>query len=95
MRSACSTATYPRHLALRRLNARYCLPYYKDNSQQSKKLNEMNLDDTLKLTEEHEPAAVQNNGASLRREGFLKRLANVSDVKSDMNWEDVMPTGER
>ena len=55
----------------------------------------MNLDDTLKLTEEHEPAAVQNNGASLRREGFLKRLANVSDVKSDMNWEDVMPTGER
>ncbi|KAI0743539.1 transcription regulator [Daedaleopsis nitida] len=67
----------------------------KDDSQQSKKLDEMDLDDILNRAEQHETVADQNEGASLGGEGFLEQFANVSDVKNDMNWEDIIPLEER
>ncbi len=67
----------------------------KDDSQQSKKLDEMDLDDILNRAEQHETVAAQNEGASLGGEGFLEQFANISDVKNDMNWEDIIPVEER
>ncbi|KAH9892574.1 SNF2 family N-terminal domain-containing protein [Cubamyces lactineus] len=67
----------------------------KDDSQQSKKLDEMDLDDILNRAEHHETVAAQNEGASLGGEGFLEQFANISDVKNDMNWEDIIPVEER
>jgi chromodomain-helicase-DNA-binding protein 1 len=67
----------------------------KDDSQQNQKLDEMDLDDILKTAEQHETMAANNEGASLGGEGFLAQFANVSDVKNDMNWEDIIPLEER
>ncbi|KAI9062898.1 hypothetical protein FKP32DRAFT_760582 [Trametes sanguinea] len=67
----------------------------KDDSQQSKKLDEMDLDDILNRAEHHETVAAQGEGASLGGEGFLEQFANISDVKNDMNWEDIIPVEER
>ena len=67
----------------------------KDDSQQNQKLDEMDLDDILKTAEQHETMATNNEGASLGGEGFLAQFANVSDVKNDMNWEDIIPLEER
>ena len=67
----------------------------KDDSQQNQKLDEMDLDDILKTAEQHETMASNNEGASLGGEGFLAQFANVSDVKNDMNWEDIIPLEER
>ncbi|KAI0823634.1 transcription regulator [Trametes gibbosa] len=67
----------------------------KDDSQQSKKLDEMDLDDILNRAEHHETVAASNEGASLGGEGFLEQFANISDVKNDMNWEDIIPAEER
>ncbi|EMD37878.1 chromodomain-helicase DNA-binding protein [Gelatoporia subvermispora B] len=68
----------------------------KDDSQQSKKLDEMDLDDILNRAEHHETvAATGETGASLGGEGFLAQFANVSDVKNDMSWEDIIPLEER
>ncbi|KZT08349.1 transcription regulator [Laetiporus sulphureus 93-53] len=67
----------------------------KDDSQQSKKLDEMDLDDILNRAEHHETIATTNEGASLGGEGFLAQFANVSDVKNDMSWEDIIPLDER
>jgi chromodomain-helicase-DNA-binding protein 1 len=68
----------------------------KDNSQQDKKLDEMDLDDILNRAEDHETvAAAGDGGTSLGGEGFLATFAAVSDVKNDMNWEDIIPVEER
>ncbi|TFY57604.1 hypothetical protein EVG20_g8476, partial [Dentipellis fragilis] len=68
----------------------------KDDSQQSKKLDEMDLDDILNRAEDHETmAAGGDGGTSLGGEGFLATFAAVSDVKNDMNWEDIIPLDER
>jgi len=67
----------------------------KDDSQQSKKLDEMDLDDILNRAEHHETVAATGEGASLGGEGFLAQFANVSDVRNDMNWEDIIPLDER
>lgn len=69
----------------------------KDDSQQSKKLDEMDLDDILNRAEDHETMAQagEAGGASLGGEGFLAQFAAVSDVKNDMNWEDIIPLDER
>ena len=68
----------------------------KDDSQQTKKLDEMNLDDILKSAEDHETMATDGDGgASLGGEGFLAQFAAVSDVKNDMSWEDIIPVEER
>ncbi|KIK92120.1 hypothetical protein PAXRUDRAFT_830263 [Paxillus rubicundulus Ve08.2h10] len=68
----------------------------KDDSQQNKKLDDMDLDDILNRAEDHETmAATGDGGASLGGEGFLAQFAAVSDVKNDMNWEDIIPVEER
>ena len=68
----------------------------KDDSQQTKNLDEMNLDDILKSAEDHETmASGGDGGASLGGEGFLAQFAAVSDVKNDMSWEDIIPLEER
>ena len=75
-----------------------CRPFCsfdKDDSQQNQKLDEMDLDDILNRAEQHETVAAQNEGASLGGEGFLEQFANISDVKNDMNWEDIIPIEER
>lgn len=64
--------------------------------QQSQKLDEMDLDDILNRAEDHETvAAGEDAGASLGGEGFLATFAAVSDVKNDMNWEDIIPLEDR
>lgn len=55
----------------------------------------MDLDDILNRAEHHETVAATGEGASLGGEGFLAQFANVSDVKNDMNWEDIIPLEER
>jgi chromodomain-helicase-DNA-binding protein 1 len=67
----------------------------KDDTQQSKKLDEMDLDDILNRAEDHETVGGGDVGTSLGGEGFLAQFAAVSDVKNDMNWEDIIPLEER
>ncbi|CAA7261700.1 unnamed protein product [Cyclocybe aegerita] len=68
----------------------------KDDSTQSKKLDEMDLDDILSRAEDHETTQTgEGVGASLGGENFLAQFAAVSDVKNDMNWEDIIPLDER
>ncbi|KAF8973120.1 transcription regulator [Flammula alnicola] len=68
----------------------------KDDTQQNKKLDEMDLDDILNRAEDHETTqAGEGVGASLGGENFLAQFAAVSDVKNDMNWEDIIPIDER
>lgn len=66
----------------------------KDDSTQSKKLDDMDLDDILNRAEAHE-TMTQDGGTSLGGEAFLTSFAAVSDVKNDMNWEDIIPLDER
>ncbi|KAL0576281.1 ATP-dependent DNA helicase Hrp3 [Marasmius crinis-equi] len=68
----------------------------KDDKQQSQKLDEMDLDEILNRAEDHETMAEGGDGGtSLGGEGFLATFAAVSDVKNDMNWEDIIPLEER
>jgi chromodomain-helicase-DNA-binding protein 1 len=67
----------------------------KDNTQQDKKLDEMDLDDILNRAEDHETITGGDGGASLGGEGFLASVAHVSDVKTEMSWEEIIPVDER
>ncbi|KAJ7647122.1 SNF2 family N-terminal domain-containing protein [Roridomyces roridus] len=68
----------------------------KDDTQQSQKLDEMDLDDILNRAEDHETMAVNGDGGtSLGGEGFLAQFAGVTDVKNDMSWEDIIPMDQR
>lgn len=67
----------------------------KDDSQQNKKLDEMDLDEILTRAEDHETMDSGDGGTSLGGESFLAQFAAVSDVKNDMNWEDIIPLEER
>ncbi|KAJ7287825.1 SNF2 family N-terminal domain-containing protein [Mycena rebaudengoi] len=68
----------------------------KDDTQQSQKLDEMDLDDILNRAEDHETVAVNGDGGtSLGGEGFLAQFAGVTDVKNDMSWEDIIPLEHR
>ena len=71
------------------------ISFDKDDNQQNQKLDEMDLDDILNRAEDHETIANQGEGASLGGEGFLAQFANVSDIKNDMNWEDIIPLEDR
>lgn len=66
----------------------------KDDSLQSQKLDEMDLDDILNRAEAHETMTT-DGGTSLGGEGFLAQFAAVSDVKNDMSWEEIIPLEER
>ncbi|KAF9454035.1 chromodomain-helicase DNA-binding protein [Macrolepiota fuliginosa MF-IS2] len=66
----------------------------KDDSTQSKKLDDMDLDDILNRAEDHETMGA-DGGTSLGGEGFLAQFAAVSDIKNDMSWEEIIPLDER
>jgi chromodomain-helicase-DNA-binding protein 1 len=55
----------------------------------------MDLDDILTRAEDHETMESGDGGTSLGGEGFLAQFAAVSDIKNDMNWEDIIPLEER
>ena len=65
----------------------------KDNTQQDKKLDDMDLDDILNRAEDHETITGGDGGASLGGESFLASVA--FDVKTEMSWEDIIPVEER
>ncbi|KAJ7703020.1 SNF2 family N-terminal domain-containing protein [Mycena rosella] len=68
----------------------------KDDTQQSQKLDEMDLDDILNRAEDHETITLNGDGGtSLGGEGFLAQFAGVTDVKNDMSWEDIIPLEQR
>ncbi|KAH7108397.1 transcription regulator [Auriculariales sp. MPI-PUGE-AT-0066] len=69
--------------------------FTKDDTEQNKKLAEMDLDDILGSAEDHETLASDGAGASLGGQGFLQDMATVTDVKADLNWEDIIPLEER
>lgn len=69
--------------------------FEKDDSQQSQKLDEMDLDEILTHAEDHETMG-PDGGTSLGGEDFLSTYKNISDVAAlDMNWEDIIPLDER
>lgn len=70
------------------------LRFDKDDSQQSQKLAEMDLDDILNRAEDHETVTAVGN-TSLGGESFLATFASVSDIKNDMSWDDIIPVSER
>jgi chromodomain-helicase-DNA-binding protein 1 len=56
----------------------------------------MDLDDILSRAEAHETTQTGDGvGTSLGGESFLAQFANVSDIKNDMSWEDIIPLEER
>jgi len=68
----------------------------KDNTLQDKKLDDMDLHDILNRAEDHETiTGGDGGGASLGGENFLASVAFVSDVKTEMSWEDIIPLEER
>ena len=67
----------------------------KDNTQQDKKLDDMDLDDILNRAEDHETITGGDGGASLGGESFLASVAFVSDIKTEMTWEEIIPVEER
>jgi chromodomain-helicase-DNA-binding protein 1 len=68
----------------------------KDEGTQNKKLDEMDLDDILNRAEDHETAeAGAEATTSLGGEAFLATFAEITDVKNDLNWEDIIPLEER
>lgn len=70
--------------------------FKQDENQMNKKMEEMDLDAILDSAEDHETVAAGGaGGSSLGGEGFLQSLAVVSDVKNDMNWEDIIPLDAR
>jgi chromodomain-helicase-DNA-binding protein 1 len=66
-----------------------------DEGTQTKKLDELDLDDILNRAEAHETEGADAGGASLGGEGFLQQFAAVQDVKADMSWDDIIPIEER
>ncbi|GLB37603.1 putative DUF4208 [Lyophyllum shimeji] len=87
----------PENLSKDELHAvlKYGAQKMQDDSQQNKKLDEMDLDDILNRAEAHETMEGGDGGASLGGESFLAQFAAVSDVKNDMSWEDIIPLEER
>lgn len=74
--------------------------YKTDESAQSKKLDEMDLDDILTKADAFDTeSAAQPGGTSLGGEGFLSQFAAIQDVKNDMDdelsWDDIIPVEER
>ncbi|CAK5281780.1 unnamed protein product [Mycena citricolor] len=68
----------------------------KDDTQQSRKLDEMDLDEILNRAEDHETLEMNGEaGTSLGGEGFLAQFAGVTDIKNDMSWEDIIPLEHR
>ncbi|CAD6582432.1 MAG: hypothetical protein TREMPRED_003281 [Tremellales sp. Tagirdzhanova-0007] len=74
--------------------------YKTDDSMQSKKLDEMDLDDILTKADAFDTdATAQPGGTSLGGQGFLSQFAAIQDVKNNMidelSWDDIIPVDER
>ncbi|KAG5437359.1 hypothetical protein PCANB_000790 [Pneumocystis canis] len=65
---------------------------FKDNDNQ-KRLEDMNLDDVLEHAENHD-IGQDVGGASMGGDEFLKQF-EVTDCKTDITWEDIIPEEER
>lgn len=70
--------------------------YKTDDSTQSQKLAEMDLDDILTKADAYDTEATAQ-GTSLGGEGFLAQFAAIQDVKNDpdQSWDDIIPVDER
>ena len=69
-----------------------------DDNDQSKKLDEMNLDDILTKADAFDTETAAPGTTSLGGEGFLSSFAAIQDVKNDMeevSWDDIIPMEER
>ena len=67
---------------------------------QSRKLDEMDLDDILTKADTFDTdATAQPGGTSLGGEGFLSQFAAIQDVKNniidELSWDDIIPADER
>jgi chromodomain-helicase-DNA-binding protein 1 len=68
---------------------------FKSDADQSKKLEEMDLDDIINRAEAYETATAPT-GTSLGGDEFLQQFAAVQDIKTDMaSWEDIIPLEDR
>lgn len=66
-----------------------------DDTEQNKKLAEMDLDDILNRAEDHE-TEVEAGGTSLGGEAFLNSFAAVQDIRAaDLSWDDIIPADTR
>ena len=61
----------------------------------NKRLDELDLDDILSRAEKHDTIATDPAGSSLGGEHFLQQFAEVTDVKNDINWDEIIPLEER
>jgi chromodomain-helicase-DNA-binding protein 1 len=73
--------------------------YRTDDNAQSKKLDEMDLDDILTKADAFDTDATAVPGTtSLGGESFLAQFAAIQDVKNDLDdisWDDIIPENER
>ncbi|CAG8506713.1 5081_t:CDS:10 [Acaulospora morrowiae] len=63
-------------------------------SENSKKLDDLDLDDILARAETHDTAGVQSS-SSLGGEEFLKQFKVADFDGADINWSDIIPQEER
>lgn len=69
-----------------------------DDTVQTQKLDEMDLDDVLTKADAFDTEATAQPGTtSLGGEGFLASFADIQDVKNDMDvsWDEIIPVEER
>lgn len=68
--------------------------FKEDDSGQQKKLDDMDLDDILTHADAIDTEG-PGGGASSGGEAFMKQFAQVSDFKTDVKWEDIIPVEDR
>lgn len=68
--------------------------FKEDDSGQQKKLDDMDLDDILTHADAIDTEG-PGGGASAGGEAFLQQFAQVSDFKTDVKWEDIIPIEDR
>ncbi|KAG8853728.1 hypothetical protein FRB91_004430 [Serendipita sp. 411] len=69
--------------------------FKQDDKELNKRLDELDLDDILSRAEKHDTVATDPAGSSLGGESFLQQFAEVTDVKNDINWDEIIPLEER
>jgi chromodomain-helicase-DNA-binding protein 1 len=69
--------------------------FKQDDKELNKRLDELDLDDILNRAEKHDTVATDPAGSSLGGESFLQQFAEVTDVKNDINWDEIIPLEER
>lgn len=69
--------------------------FKQDDRELNKRLDELDLDDILSRAEKHDTVATDPAGSSLGGESFLQQFAEVTDVKNDINWDEIIPLEDR